>query len=197
LLSAQTQQHRISLFQHMGQWARSAGMAAASARGALRRPGAWPRAVGLRGTSRAPRYPRAGRKKYFWLDVTSTVVVGDLCRQFASEREARAPLSFKVATKNTADLPTAEGSVLGGIQSCLCSGEVVLDETREAFLGFFEFGGVSESKGVRTKDQELKRHWPCSSILVQLAAVSPVLLPPEWWFEPATMEVGFPAALRA
>jgi hypothetical protein len=104
---------------------------------------------------------------------------------------------FKVATKKTAELPTAEGSVLGGIQSCLCSGEVVLDEPRKAFLGFFEFGGVSESKGARTKDQVLKRHWPCSSMLVQLAAVSPVLFPPGWWFEPATIEVGFPAALRA
>jgi hypothetical protein len=31
----------------------------------------------------------------------------------------------------------------------------------------------------------------------RLAAVSPVLLPPGWWFEPATMEVGFPAALHA
>ena len=112
---------------------------------------------------------------------------------------------FKVVSKKTAELPAVEGSVLGGIQSCLCSGEVVLDETRvaalyldkKAFLGFFEFGGVSESKGARTKDQVRKRHWPCSSILAQLAAVSPVLLPPGWWFEPATMEVGFPAALRA
>jgi hypothetical protein len=60
MLSAQTQQHRISLFQRMGQWARSAGMAAASARGALRRPGAGPRAFGLRGNSRAVRPPRAG-----------------------------------------------------------------------------------------------------------------------------------------
>jgi hypothetical protein len=60
MLSAQTQQHRISLFQRMGQWARSAGMAAASARGALRRPGAGPRAFGLRGNSRAVRSPRAG-----------------------------------------------------------------------------------------------------------------------------------------
>jgi hypothetical protein len=41
---------------------------------------------------------------------------------------------FKVVTKKTAELPTAEGSVLGGIQSCLCSGEVVLDETGVAAL---------------------------------------------------------------
>ena len=69
---------------------------------------------------------------------------------------------FKVVSKKTAELPAVEGSVLGGIQSCLCSGEVVLDESRvaalyldkKAFLGFFEFGvwwGKREQRGTHKR----------------------------------------------
>ena len=95
MLSAQTQQHRISLFQHMGQWARSAGMAAASTRGALpAAPGGLIPGLWASGHLARPAVPPRWAKKVCFARRDGTVVVRIFVASLASEREARAPLSF-------------------------------------------------------------------------------------------------------